>query len=224
MQKKIIINRLIAVAARSILAVFCVGMATGATAYGQTETPEQQLFSAAHRLKETPNFTVKTNMLYNLATSPNLGVEYRFARKWTVELPVTVNPWTYNKDENRKFKFVLVQPELRFWTCEEFNGHFFGLHGHYAIFNVSSLPNPPFTITMNQHRYQGWLIGAGLSYGVQWPISARWGLEAEIGAGYARLKYDQFPCDVCARQIKTDVIKDYWGITRLGLSLVYFIF
>lgn len=34
---------------------------------------------------------------------------------------------------------LLVQPELRYWLCERFNGSFFGLHGHYADVNMSNL-------------------------------------------------------------------------------------
>jgi hypothetical protein len=30
--------------------------------------------------------------------------------------------------ENKKQYEKFFQPELHYWTCESFNGHFFGLH------------------------------------------------------------------------------------------------
>ena len=177
----------------------------------------------AYRLRETPNFVVKTNLLHDLTSSINFGVETRLEQKITLDLPVTYNPWTYNRQENSKFKFILFQPELRLWTCEAFDGHFFGLHGHYAYYNVGRLYQPPFSETMNQYRFEGQLAGAGISYGYVWPISPRWGLEAEIGIGYARLWYDKYPCESCAKSL-TSESKNYWGITRAGINLIYYIF
>ena len=43
---------------------------------------------------------------------------------------------------------------------------------------------------MGHDRYDGSLYGVGISYGYQWIISKRWSMEATIGVGYARLKYD----------------------------------
>lgn len=176
--------------------------------------------AAASRLMETPVFALKTNILYDMTTTINLAGELRLGRKTTFELPLSLNPWTFNKAENTKFKFFLIQPELRLWTCEAFNGSFFGLHGHWAYFNVGHLPNPPFSPTMNAYRFEGQLAGAGLSYGYQWILSPRWGLEAEIGAGYARLWYGKYPCQSCGKQL-TRESKNYWGVTRAGVSLMY---
>jgi hypothetical protein len=177
-------------------------------------------FAPAYRLRETPYFAVKSNVLYDLTTSLNLGVEMRLSRKLTLDVPFTLNPWTYNKEENTKFKFFLLQPELRYWACEPFNGHFFGVHGHYAYYNVSHLPAFLFSETMSTHRFEGQLAGAGVSYGYHWMISPRWSFEAEIGAGYARLWYDKFPCQTCTKLITSET-KNYWGVTRAGLTFLY---
>ena len=177
-------------------------------------------FAPAYRMRETPYFALKTNILHDLTTSLNLGVEVRLGRKITLDVPFTLNPWMYNKEDNMKFKFFLVQPELRYWTCEAFNGHFFGLHGHYAYYNVGHLPTPPFSETMNLYRFEGQLAGAGISYGYHWLISPRWSFEAEIGAGYARLWYDKYPCQTCAKLLTSEK-KNYWGLTRAGLSFLF---
>ncbi|MDR2887906.1 MAG: DUF3575 domain-containing protein [Bacteroidales bacterium] len=177
-------------------------------------------YPVAYRLDETPHFAIKTNLLYSMATTMNLAVELRLWRKATIDLSFSLNPWTYNKEENSKFKFFLSQPEFRLWPLEAFNGHFFGLHGHYAYYNVGSLPGSAFTETMNTYRFEGSLAGAGLSYGYHWMVTPRLSLEAEAGAGFMQLQYGKYPCQTCARLL-TDETKNYWGLTRAGLNLIY---
>ena len=193
--------------------------ARGAYKSNKNSLMSDRQFAPAYRLRETPRFAIRTNILYDLTTSVNLGAEVKLWRKMTLDVPFTLNPWTYNKEENTKFKFLLFQPELRYWTCEAFNGQFFGLHGHYAYYNAGHLPRP-FSDTMNQYRFEGQLAGVGISYGYHWLMSPRWSIEAEIGAGYARLWYDKYPCKSCAR-LFTSENKNYWGLTRAGISLIY---
>ena len=182
---------------------------------------DRQVYNAYRkRGKGTPQFAVKTNVLSLMTSSLSLGAEIRLTRKTTFQTSASWNPWTYNEETNTKFKYLLVEPEVRVWTCEAFNGHFFGLHGHYAYYNVGALPVVPFSEELNQHRFEGQLAGAGVSYGYHWLLGTRWSIDAEIGAGYARLWYDRYPCQTCAKVIGSET-KNYWGITRLGVSLVY---
>jgi len=187
---------------------------------GRKSSLANKQLAPAYKLRQTPNFALKTNVLHDLTTSMNLGLEVKLHRKFTLDLPATLNPWTYNKLENTKFKFFLFQPALRYWNCEAFNGHFFSIHGHYAFFNVGHMPSPPFPETMNLHRFEGELLGAGISYGYHWLISPRWSFEAEIGAGFARLWYDKYPCHTCAKLITSEK-KNYLGVTRAGLTFIY---
>jgi len=187
---------------------------------GRKSSLSNKQLAPAYRMRQTPHYALKTNALFDLTTSLNLGLELRLQRQITLDLPFTLNPWTYNKLENTKFKFLLFQPGLRYWDCEVFNGHFFGVHGHYAYFNVGHLPTPPFSDTMNRHRFEGELLGAGISYGYHWLISPRWSFEAEIGLGYARLWYGKYPCQTCAKLISNEK-KHYLGVTRAGLNFIY---
>ena len=52
---------------------------------------------------------------------------------------------------------------------EKFNGHFLGVHAHYADYNVGGIKF--LSKNMENYRYQGNLYGAGLSYGYQWLLS-----------------------------------------------------
>ena len=162
-------------------------------------------------------FAVKSNLLYEATATINLGVEVGLSKKWSLDLSGNYNGWMLG-DEAR-FKHWLVQPEARYWLCEKFNGHFFGVHAHYADYNVGGLKI--LGENMENHRYQGHLYGAGLSYGYQWLLSNRWSMEAVIGVGWAHLEDDKYPCAVCV-SIEKSRTNDYFGVTKAALSFIYF--
>ncbi len=72
--------------------------------------------------RHTPALSLKSNLAYDATGGFNLGAEFKVAPRLTVDLPLVWNPLEFG--ENRKWKHFLVQPELRYWTCEPFNGHF----------------------------------------------------------------------------------------------------
>lgn len=151
---------------------------------------------------------LKTNALYWGALTPNMSVEMALNHRFSTDWQVAYNPWTFQDD--KKMRFWLVQPELRYWLCETFEGHFVGVHLHGAQFFGG----------FNDKRYDGYLAGGGLTYGYNWILSPHWNLEALIGAGYARLWYKEsprIPCSKCHENKK----KDYIGPTKIAISISY---
>ena len=125
-----------------------------------------------------------------------------------------------------KWAHWMAQPELRYWFCDVFNGWFLGLHGHVGQMNVSGI-DIPFVLEnedsiMKDHRYQGWFYGGGLSVGYQWVLSSRSSLEFSLGAGYARIDYDKFPCQRCGTKID-EGNANYVGPTKATISYVFFL-
>jgi len=164
---------------------------------------------------------VKTNLMYAATVTPNLALEYGLSKKTTLDLSYGLNLFTFSNTS--KFKHWLLQPEYPYWFCETFNGHFIGAHLHGAQFNVCNIDVPIGRLSVfNDGRHQGYLYGGGLSYGYHWLLSSRWSLEGTVGAGYARIHYEKFDCPTCSPITGTGVY-NYWGITKLGLSLIYFI-
>ena len=161
---------------------------------------------------------VKTNIPYWATTTPNLGFEFGLGARTTLDISGGYNFWTLNREANRKIKHFVVMPEVRWWLCERFNGSFFGLHGHYGEMNVSNLN----IFGMGHDRYDGSLYGAGISYGYQWIISKRWSMEATIGVGYARLKYDKYARGDGGEKLGHNS-RNYFGPTKIGLSFIYVI-
>lgn len=171
-------------------------------------------------LPQKPVLALKTNLLYDATATLNLGVEFAIAKKWTLDVSGNYNPWSFSGSS--KWKHVMLQPEVRYWTCERFNGHFVGAHLHGGAFNAGALPALGGLISdnMQQNRYQGYFYGGGLSYGYYTVLSAHWGLEASLGLGYARINYDKYPCGDCGTKIKKDT-KNYFGPTKVAISLIY---
>ena len=164
---------------------------------------------------------VKTNLLYDVTTTLNLGAEVRLAPKWTLDLSGNYNP--FNLGDDKKMKHWMAQPEARYWFCEAFNGHFLGLHMLGGQYNVGNIKFPLGIFPSTEgNRYEGYYYGAGLAYGYQWVLGNRWNIEASLGLGYIRAHYDQYDCPKCGAWRGTDN-KDYFGVTKVAVSLIYII-
>lgn len=246
------------------------------------------------------DMALKTNLLYDATTTINLGYEVALNHKTTLDIWVNYNPWKLgNKwvglDEaelpfesataskrDAKLKHLMVQPEIRWWLCEKFNGHFFGAHLHGGVFNVGAInifgwgrykdengdylgtkgvemspighnnvkvhgvayqpSTSPYhglgttsgtTLEANDkywgnadrdgiytNTFEGWLIGAGVSYGYHWVLGRRLSMEFTIGVGYAYLNYEKNRCTDCKKKLGEGT-SHYFGPTRAGISLVY---
>lgn len=164
---------------------------------------------------------MKTNIAYWATTTPNLGMEFAFNDKNSLEINGGLNLFEFSN--NKKIKHWLIQPELRWWFNKPFNGHFLGAHTHGAQFNVGGwdIPIGRFDIFRDK-RYEGYLYGGGLSYGYQWVLTNRLNFEFNIGAGYARIHYNEYTCKDCGTKMNEGNY-NYWGITKLGLSIFYLI-
>ena len=161
--------------------------------------------------KEKRYIALKSNVPFQALSIHNLAVEVQVHKQVTVDFPVM---WSISDIEREHaVRGIAFQPEGRWWLKKAGVGHFFGVHAHAAWFNLK----------WEDNRYQTGkrpLLGAGISYGYKLPLSAHWGAEFNIGAGYANMKYDTFYNIENGAQLDTR-IRHYWGITRAGISLVY---
>ncbi len=164
---------------------------------------------------------LKHNFLYDATLTPNLSLEVGLGGRTTLDVGGGYNWFKFSN--NKTFKHWLVQPEFRYWTCERFNGGFWGLHAMTGQFNVGGVKFPfGMYPEMKTRRAEGWLGGVGISYGYQWIVGKRWNIEASIGAGYAHLWGDDYESVECGAWLGSSK-RDYWGITRATVSLVYFL-
>ena len=167
---------------------------------------------------------VKTNLLSDGFLNPNAAVDFAVAPKWTVDLSGEFNLWKLSHE--RQWRHWVFQPEVRYWFCDRFSGHFLGAHllgGQYNIggFDLGfSMLGTDFR-KLKDTRYQGWFGGLGVAYGYDWVLSEHWNLEAEIGLGWTYTRYDQFRCTGCGKKIKENKPHNYFGPTKIAVNIEY---
>ncbi len=159
---------------------------------------------------------LKTNCAALGLLVANVGVEFSFGRGFSLDLPFYYSP--YDITPTFRVRILGTQPELRYWLRRDWpgGGHFFGLNATVAGFNVSF----PRTERFQDPERALWGVGVSYGYALNFGRGRRWGLEFNIGAGYMNYHLDTFANVYNGRLLHTQK-KDYWGITRVGLSLTY---
>ena len=81
-----------------------------------------------------------------------------------------MNPFSGKNDDGsygRSLKHLRLHPELRYWFCETFNGHFLGVHTPYLLYNVAIsngwVQRASVTRMGRGSRYQLWILVAAAS-------------------------------------------------------------
>ena len=146
----------------------------------------------------------------------NLGVEFKLAKHWSLEIIGAYSPYNLIV-QNRKIRLFGIRPEVRYWWGEPMKrGHFLGLHGLTSAFNIQ---------LNDKARYQdpnhaAW--GVGIAYGYALPLGKKenWGVEFTLGLGYARIKYDKYDGGFNGQFIERKRV-NYYGPTRLGINFSY---
>ena len=199
--------------------IFC------SSVYGQGKRPNIRYYNPTYEnLPLCPFNDVKTcwikgkiNAVPLAGLVANAGVEFKISPRFSIDIPFLYSP--YNISSTKKIRVLALQPELRYWVNKRFNGHFFGLHTHVMWFNTAGI------IKNKDLRYQDSgdkpLLGAGISYGYALPISEKFDIEFTLGVGYAKYSYDSFYNVPNGQKLGHNISKDYWGITRLGVTFSY---
>ena len=111
-----------------------------------------------------------------------------------------------------RLRFLVIQPEFRYWLKTPMVGHFWGAHLNIGSFNIS---------VNDKNRYQSpdGFYGAGLSYAL--PLIRHWAAEFTLGAGYIYTKYDTYYNIPNGARFEKGMSYNYWGLTKVGVNLVY---
>ena len=164
---------------------------------------------------------VKNDLLTGALSSPNLSVEVKLSDRFTLEAGFHYNPFPAGGD--KRWKHWFVQPELRYWMCQPFGGHFFGAHLRYGVYNAGDMKLPLGLFKgVRSSRYEGDFLGLGVSYGYHFILSPRWSIETSLGVGFLHIGYERYRCLHCGEQTGGGY-KNFIAPTRAAVSLVYLI-
>lgn len=171
---------------------------------------------------EAQTMRLKTNLLYWTTATPNVSVEARLSDKWSADLSVGYNPFTFK--DNKKWKHVAVQPEFRRWLKKTpYEGHFVGFNLLYSHFNAGGIKLPLGIFPdLHKHRQQGDLGAVGVLYGYDWPLkSCYWNIETVVGVGYGVAHYTKYSCpEHCATKISKNT-RSFFMPTKLAVNVAY---
>ena len=144
-------------------------------------TPEKELFP------REPMLSVRTNILYDLGTALNVGVEYYpHNSRWTILADYTF-PWWSHDASHRYLQMLNGSLEARryFKNDNTHTGHYLSAYGHANLYDFSFDA---------QRAWQGEGWGLGLGYGYVWQPwkNEHWKLEAFVRFGYYHSLYDPY--------------------------------
>ena len=149
--------------------------------------------------------TISNNLLYDAWLTPNLRVGLRLAPHWSMGVTGGYRPWPSDDNTSRKWRHLLISPDVRYWTDSVNVHHFFGVNLIYSHYNLAEL-KLPFGLYkgLRHERRQGDLGALGVFYGYSWPLGRHWNIEAAIGAVVGYTGYDRYECGQCGSKIWED--------------------
>jgi hypothetical protein len=164
-------------------------------------------------------FAIRTNMLYDIAAIPNLGVDIYLGKNWTID-GIWHYAWWKCDHKHRYWRTYGGDLALRKWFGSKANekpltGHHIGIYGQILTYDFE----------WGNKGYQGprWSYGGGVEYGYSQPIGSRLNIDFTLGVGYLGGKYYEYiPIDQCYVWQATK--QRHWiGPTKLEISLVWLI-
>lgn len=168
---------------------------------------------------------VKTNALYDLAMTPNIGLEFYAGQHFSVGLNWAYAWW---KNDSKSFYWRMYggDIEARYWfrpydvTTDDvrkgFTGHHIGVYGLMTTYD--------FEFGGHGQQAPKWSYGAGISYGYSLGLTRRLNLDFTIGLGClygTYYKYDPSPSVAEDYYWISTNERKYWGPTKAEISLVW---
>lgn len=169
--------------------------------------------------KDAFYMSVKTNMLYDVALIPNLGIEFSLGKNFSI-LGNYMYAWWSNSEKHRYWRTYGGDLELRKWFGSKAKQK--PLTGHHVGIYVQGLTYD-FELGGRGYIADEWNYGGGVSYGYSAPIAKRLNIDFSVGLGYIHGKYKEYlPLDGHNAWQLTKM-RNWIGPTKVEVSLVWLI-
>ena len=166
---------------------------------------------------------LRNNLLYDVTLTPNLSADIRVDSLWTMGATIGVNAWDVDKDTNKKWRHLLIAPNVRRWLGDSLfrKGYIEGdlIYSHFNVGNTKI----PFGLydAVKDRRLQGDLFALGGKYGYSWILARDWRVEAEAGIAVGYAWFKEYECPHCGTKLgEGDRI---FLLPQLGINIVYII-
>lgn len=168
-----------------------------------------------------------TNMLYDIAAVPNIGIEFYMGRNLSASLN-WMYAWWSNDEKHRYWRVYGGDLTVRYWFGQAshekpLTGHHVGIYGQVLTYDFEFggkgyMGGLPHGTLLDRCNY-----GGGVEYGYSLPIARRLNIDFTIGLGYLGGEYREYR-PVNDKYIWLTTKKHNWfGPTKAEVSLVWLI-
>ena len=166
---------------------------------------------------------LRNNLLYDATLTPNLGADIRVDTLWTIGALVGLNAWDIDKDKNKKWRHLLISPNVRRWLGDSlFHKSYVEADLIYSHYNVGNTKIPFGLYSgVKDRRLQGDLVALGGKYGYSWILARHWRIEAEAGIAVGYAWFKEYECATCGKQLGNG--DRIFLLPQLGINVVYII-
>lgn len=169
--------------------------------------------------------SVQTNLLYDLAAVPNIGVEFYLGRNFSIDAN-WMYAWWHNDPSSFYWRVYGGDLSLRYWLGraakeKPLTGHHIGLYGQVLTYDFCLGGRGQMGGKPGGDIFDRATFAVGAEYGYSLPIARRLNLDFTLGLGYHWGEYHEYiPADDCYVWQATK--KRRWvGPTKAEISLVW---
>ncbi len=167
--------------------------------------------------------TLSNNLLYDATLTPNLQLGVTLSPHWSMGVTTGFRPWPIGNLKQKKWRHLLISPEIRYWADSLRLGHFIGMNFVYSHFNAGYTDMLIYKGVKDERR-QGDLVALGATYGYAWHLGRRWTLEAQVGLAVGYAWYDRFVINKQGDDWDPKGSgKDLFLLPHLGVNIVFHI-
>lgn len=165
--------------------------------------------------KGFPKMFLSTNVLYDAALVPNVGVGIYLGKRMTLYAD-WMHAWWSRNSKHRYWRCYGAEIGLRrYFGDKPFSGHHVGVYGQGLTYD--------FEFSGKGRQSDGMSFGGGIEYGYSLPLGRCLNLDFSIGVGYFGGRYKEYePMDECYVWQATRRL-NWFGPTKAGISLVWII-
>lgn len=152
------------------------------------------------------------NLLRWATLTPDLGVEWRIDRNWSVLVNGSWTSWSRdNKD--RRYALWEVAPEVRYYLGQEKRGYL------GALFKAGE-----FNYKFSTFGKLGDLMGGGITGGYRLKLNRTFALDFNLGIGCIHADYDKYVVIDGVQVKRGRESKNWWGPVAAGVTLMWKLF
>ncbi|MEG2556679.1 MAG: DUF3575 domain-containing protein [Odoribacter sp.] len=178
----------------------------------EAEEQTRQTDEAAARNATSHTLALRANLLRWATLTPDLGVEWRISRDWSVAVDATWTSWSWDNSK-RRYALWEISPAIHYYIGKQKRGY------AGAIFHIGQ-----FNYKLSDTGKQGDLQGGDIVGGYRLPIGKCLMLDFNLGFGCTHADYEKYTIIEGVRVRQGDKVTNYWGIDKAGVTLVWKLF